>query len=245
MKTKMKVVVELNNNYNSNSNPKQQTQLINNKSSSSANKERIEKESKRIQEKSLRNRQSKIKSLLLEGVLGPTVVVGGGGGGGGDGSASTNDINIIGVSSRKKNLNESYDRWNKQGTSFIVDKSSSSNSNSNSNSNSSKGLKKNYTTSSTNKTKNKKEKKEQAKTTTTNDHQQSSFVVGENVMVKVKNKITEQIITHGPYVIINYLASIDGHTDEDKVIIRKRSSFTPVYETISVTKIVPYREYYE
>ncbi|OEU08905.1 hypothetical protein FRACYDRAFT_249249 [Fragilariopsis cylindrus CCMP1102] len=199
-------------NYNSNININNN----NNKSSylsSSAAKERIEKESKRIQEKSLRNRQAKIQSLLLAGV--------------GDG--------ITGVSSRKKSLNESYDKWNKQGTSFIVD-------------NTKKNLKaKNSTTTgitspTTMKKKKMKLKKENlaVMTTTINERQ---FEVGDRVMKKVKDKITAQIITHGPYVIINYLASIDGDHTEDKVIIQKTKSFTPVYETVFVTKVVPYKEY--
>ena len=189
----------------------------NNKSSylsSSAAKERIEKESKRIQEKSLRNRQAKIQSLLLAGV--------------GDG--------ITGVSSRKKSLNESYDRWNKQGTSFIVD-----------NSNKNLKAKNSTTTVITSPTTMRKKKKMKLKTenlavmtTTINERQ---FEVGDRVMKKVKNKITDQIITHGPYIIINYLASIDGDHTEDKVIIQNNKSFTPVYETISVTKVVPYKEY--
>ena len=205
-------------NYNSNININNN----NNKSSylsSSAAKERIEKESKRIQEKSLRNRQAKIQSLLLAGV--------------GDG--------ITGVSSRKKSLNESYDKWNKQGTSFIVD-------------NNKKNLKaKNSTTTGiTSPTTMKKKKKMKLKkenlavmTTTINERQSSSieFEVGDRVMKKVKNEITKQIITHGPYIIINYLASIDGDHTEDKVIIQNNKSFTPVYETISVTKVIPYKEY--
>ena len=200
-------------NYNSNININNN----NNKSSylsSSAAKERIEKESKRIQEKSLRNRQAKIQSLLLAGV--------------GDG--------ITGVSSRKKSLNESYDKWNKQGTSFIVD-------------NSNKNLKAENSTTTviTSPTTMRKKKKMKLKTenlavmtTTINERQ---FEVGDRVMKKVKDKITAQIITHGPYVIINYLASIDGDHTEDKVIIQKTKSFTPVYETVFVTKVVPYKEY--
>jgi hypothetical protein len=211
-------VVELNN-----SNTKQQQQQQN--KSSLASKERIEEESKRIQEKSVRNRQAKIKLLLLEGVVGST-------GGGEDGDSNRSQKNTS-VSSRKKSLNESYDRWNKQGTSFIVDNNSSS----------SKNLKMNSTTTAitTAKNKNKKEKKEKLLVMTTIEE---SFEVGDRVMKKVKNEITKQIITHGPYIIINYLGSIDVNT-EDKVIIRTTSSFTPVYETISVTKVVPYKEYYE
>ena len=208
-KKKHKPINVINNNGNINSNNNNKSSY----SSSVAAKERIEEESKRIREKSLRNRQAKIQSLLLAGV--------------GD--------SITGVSSRKKSLNESYDKWNKQGTSFIVD-------------NSKKNLKaKNSTTNvitspTTMKKKRMKLKKENlaVMTTTINERQ---FEVGDRVMKKVKNKITDQIITHGPYIIINYLASIDGDHTEDKVIIQNNKSFTPVYETISVTKVVPYKEY--
>ena len=212
-KKKHKPINVINNNGNINSNNNNKSSY----SSTSAAKERIEKESKRIQEKSLRNRQAKIQSLLLAGV--------------GD--------SITGVSSRKKSLNESYDKWNKQGTSFIVDN------------NCKKNLKaKNSTTivitSPTTMKKKKKMKIEKEKlavmTTTINERQ---FEVGDRVMKKVKNEITGQIITHGPYVVINYLASIDGDHTEDKVIIQKTKSFTPVYETVFVTKVVPYKEYQE
>ena len=215
-KKKHKPINVINNNGNINSNNNNKSSY----SSSVAAKERIEEESKRIREKSLRNRQAKIQSLLLAGV--------------GD--------SITGVSSRKKSLNESYDKWNKQGTSFIVD-------------NNSKNLKaKNSTTTvitspTTMKKKKKmkmnKEKSAVMTTTISNERQSSSFEfeVGDRVMKKVKNEITKQIITHGPYIIINYLASIDGDHTEDKVIIQNNKSFTPVYETISVTKVIPYKEY--
>ena len=209
-KKKHKPINVINNNGNINSNNNNKSSY----SSSVAAKERIEEESKRIREKSLRNRQAKIQSLLLAGV--------------GDG--------ITGVSSRKESLNESYDRWNKQGTSFIVD-----------NSNKNLKAKNSTTTVITSPTTMRKKKKMKLKTenlavmtTTINERQ---FEVGDRVMKKVKNKITDQIITHGPYIIINYLASIDGDHTEDKVIIQKTQSFTPVYETISVTKVVPYKEY--
>merc|ERR1712227_1133498 len=69
------------------------------------------------------------------------------------------------------------------------------------------------------------------------------FAVNDRVMKKVKNKTTNGTTLEGPYVVINYLAAVIKGND-DKVIIRKTSpsSFTTVYETLPVTKIVRYKE---
>jgi len=74
-------------------------------------------------------------------------------------------------------------------------------------------------------------------------HRPIEFAVNDRVMKKVKNKTTNATILEGPYVVINYLAAVIEGND-DKVIIRKtsQSSFTMVYETLPVTKIVRYEE---
>jgi len=166
------------------------------------------------------------------------------------------------VSSRKKSLvNESYDEWNnKQGTRpFIVNKKHDSSNNNSTKQHEKKKKKKKKVSANGNisssdggmkekeiKKKKKQEKKgklqaatatgKQNTTTTRNTGSDTttyaSFAVGDRVMKKGKKE--------GPYVIINYLTAIaDGR---DKVIIRSVASFTPGYETLSVTKIVHCQE---
>jgi len=70
---------------------------------------------------------------------------------------------------------------------------------------------------------------------TTTRNNDESFAVGDRVM-KVNS-----IIPYKRYVIVNYLTAITD-ASHDKVVIRPIASFTPVYETLSVTKVVRYQK---
>merc|ERR1712194_692931 len=73
-------------------------------------------------------------------------------------------------------------------------------------------------------------------TTRTRSSNDDSFAVGDRVM-KVNS-----LIPYKRYVIVNYLTAITDDASQDKVIIRPIASFTPVYETVSVTKVVRYQK---
>merc|ERR1712194_625726 len=70
---------------------------------------------------------------------------------------------------------------------------------------------------------------------TTTRNNDESFAVGDRVM-KVNS-----VIPYKRYVIVNHLTAITD-ASHDKVVIRPIASFTPVYETLSVTKVVRYQK---